>query len=243
MSKPQKRVGFRQGIYDVSITQKEAIGLVRKTDDGRTFVYAKAGASALAAGKMSQAAAAAAAVINKAAIIAAVGVRQLLLTIASATYAENYFAGGQLVINAGPGAGNIYKIESSQGISSGTTILINLEEPIRVAITASSYFTLTASPFMATVESATQTSTPTGVTPVAVPAGCYYWSQIGGITACLCGGAIAVGANVTLGSAAGSVSALSATIGTTILQPIIGFCTGAPGVDTEYRPIFLAIAI
>ncbi len=243
MSKPQKRTGFRQGIYNISQFKKEELGLVRKTEDGRTFIYCQAGAAALSAGKMSQASPNAATVINKACPAAAIGTRQLTLTIASATYADNYFAGGQLVINAGPGAGSIYKIESSVAVNAGTSIIINLEEPIRVALTTSSYFILSASPFQGTVESTSQVATPTGVTPVAVPAGYFYWSQIGGITSCLCAGAIPVGSNVTLGIAAGSVSALSATIAVTIAQPIVGFSSGSPGVDTEYRPIYLAIAI
>ena len=51
MGFPMKRTGFQQGLLQESATAKEMVGTLRITRDGRKFRYAKAGGSALAAGK------------------------------------------------------------------------------------------------------------------------------------------------------------------------------------------------
>ena len=241
MTKPMKKTGFRQGIYEISASKKEALGTKRVTQDGRVFRYCQAGSSALSAGKMTVAAQVAAAVTNKAGVVALVGARQLTLAIASATYAENFFAGGFLQINDANGEGHQYAIESSSAVAAGTSIVIGLEDPLRVDMAVASEFTLVHSPWMGTVESAVEENIPTGVSPVPVTANYYYWSQTGGVALALASGSNAVGSNLTLGATAGALLTISATIGTTITQPIVGYALGTVGVDTEYKPVFLTM--
>lgn len=241
MTKPMKKTGFQQGIYEICAVRKEALGTKRMTQDGRFFRYARAGASALAAGKLAMAAQVAAVVTNKTGIVAVVGSRQLALTIASATYAENYFAGGFLQINDADGEGHQYAIESSSAVTAGTAITIGLEDPLRVAMATTSEFTLVHSPWMGTVETATEENLPVGISPVPVTANYYYWAQTGGVAICLVSGTNAVGSILTAGATAGALLTASITIATTVTQPIVGIAMGTVGVDTEYKPVFLTL--
>jgi len=237
MSKPEKRSGFSQGIMQTSSTAKENVGTRRTLADGRVFYYAKAGASALSAGKMSQAAAVAAAVTNKTATAASIGDTMLTLTITSATYAEDYFKGGFLHINDATGEGYQYPIIASTAVAASTSITLTLGEPIQVALTASSEFTLVHSPFMATVETTTVESVYVGIPPVAVAANYYYWSQVKGPAICWETGTPAVGTMLTGSTSAGAVAAINSTLD--IDQPIIGVQLGTVGVATEYKPVLL----
>lgn len=239
MSKPLKKSAFSQGIMQISSTAKEVVGTKRILADGREFHYAKAGSSALSAGKISQAAAIAAAVMNKASVAAAIGSRILTLTIGSATYAADYFKGGFLQINDATSEGYQYPIESSSAVTAGTSITISLGEPLLVALTTSSEFTLVHSPFMATVETTTEEALYVGIPPVAVTAAYYYWSQTKGPAVCLQSSTPAVGSMLTGSATAGAVAAINSTLD--IDQPIIGIHMGTVGVATEYKPLCLCL--
>ena len=239
MTRPFKKAGFRQGVYQISSTAKETLGTLRILADGRKFRYAKAGATALSPGKMSVAADVAAAVLNKACPATAVGETVLTLTTASATYAEDYFKGGAMHINDEAGEGHAYPIVGSSAVSAGTSIVVTLEEPIKVALTTSSEFTLVHSPWMATVESTTEESLPVGIPPVDVTAAYYYWSQTGGPAIALYDGNNAIGSMLTLDATAGALTAINTTLD--IDQPICAIAWGTVGVSTEYKPVFLKI--
>jgi hypothetical protein len=241
MTKPLKKAGFAQGIYEVSTTKKEELGTLRITQDGRKFRYARAGAAALSAGYLAMAAQVAAAVTNQAAIIAAIGTRQLTLTIGNSTYVENYFAGGYLQINDQTGEGHQYLIESSSPVTAGTSIVIGLHDPLRVALVVASEFTLVHSPWMAAVETATEENFAVGVTPVPVTIGSYYWAQTGGVALVLSAAADAVGSIAVPGATAGAIATMSAVDATSVTMPIIGQIIGTAGVNTEFKPVWLTI--
>ena len=96
---PMKNRGFQQGLYVQSSTKKEEIGTIRHDRFGNEYVYARIGGSAITKGKLCMMADVAAAVQNKTAVAASKGDMNLSLTIGSATYAADYFAGGYLMIN------------------------------------------------------------------------------------------------------------------------------------------------
>jgi hypothetical protein len=239
-TKPQKRTGFQQGVFAQSSTMKEEVGTLRVLRDGRKFRYAKAGASALGAGKLAVAAAVAADVMNEACTaVHAIGDTIFAETITSATYVENYFAGGYLQINDGTGEGHQYKINSSTAVTAGTAIILQLDEPIRVATagTSASEFSIVHSPWRATVESATL-GLPVGITPMAVTAAYYYWAQTGGPALALSGNSDAVGkplyqSTSTAGALSGADSAS--------YYPEVAIALGTVGVATEYKPVFLTL--
>jgi len=239
MTAPMKRSGFSQGIYQISSTRKERVGSIRMLADGRKFRYAKAGAGALSAGKMGVAAQIASTVMNKTCPATAVGTKVITLTIDSATYAEDYFTGGFFQINDAAGEGYSYPIVASSVVAAGTSIDITIEEGIKVALTTSSEYTLVHSPWMATVESATEENIPVGVPVVAVTAAYYYWAQTHGVAACLGSGTEAVGTRMVLGATAGSLKAMSASVDVDI--PEVGWQYGTASVSGEYKPVFLTI--
>lgn len=238
---PMKKTGFRQGIYEISATAKEVLGTRRILRDGREFVYAKAGASALSVGKMAVAADIAAEVSNQALPATAIGATSLVYTASGAvTYAADYFKGGFLQINDATGEGAMYEIVGSTAVTAGTSITIVLGRPIiNTALTTSSEGSLIHHPCMATIESADEENMPVGVSPVAVTAAYYYWAQTKGLANVLVSGTIAVFDMVVLGATAGSVKTLpDYGTATDPDMPLVGQAYRA-GVDTEYTVIKL----
>jgi hypothetical protein len=243
MTSPQKKAGFRQGIYEISSTCKEVVGMLRVLQDGRKYRYAKAGSTALVAGKMSHAAQSSAYHINEAILAAvAVGAYQLSLTVtAGAALAANQLRGGYLTINAGTGAGHQYEIDGNTAITaSETAIYVSLKDPIRVALDTTSKFNLLHSPWYGTDESADGENFATGVAPMAVTASYYYWAQTGGPAVCLIYGTPAVGSNLILSTnLEGALDVINTTVDVDV--PIVGYTTHVAGVNGEYYPVFLKI--
>jgi len=239
-AKPLKRTGFAHPLFVQNVTRKETVGTLRITKDGRKFRYARAGSSNLAAGKLALAAALAADVMNEAATaIHAIGDLQVAETITSATYAEDYFAGGYFQVNDGTGEGHQYLIDSSTAVAASTAITLSLAEPIRVATagTVASEFSIMHSPWMAVVESATL-GAPVGVSPHVVTAAYYYWIQTGGPALILSGNTDAVGKPVYQStSTAGAVSGADSAS----YYPQVAIAIGTVGVASEYKPFRLTL--
>lgn len=239
-----KQRGWNQGLHQISATQKEALGILRITDDGRKFRYGKAG-GALAAGKITIGATADTAHTNEA-ILAAVpiGTQSLTVTVTAGTaIAENQLRDGYFTIQDGLGEGYYYKIVSNSAItSSGTEVTIALDTPILVALDATSEFSLIHNPFYGVTHSATSEQLPTGIPMLAVTSGYFCWLQTGG--PCVwyneTGTTAAVGTNMTLGTTtAGSVTPAVTTID--IDLPIVGYAWGEVGEAVQYTPGFLTI--
>lgn len=237
-----KRAGWAQGIYEQSATQKEDVGVLRILQDGRKFRYAKCGATGIAAGKATAAAAIDGDVMNEACASAhAIGDYVITETITSTTCAQDYFAGGYLQINDGTGEGHQYKIASSTAVAAGTSITITLEEPLRVALVATtSEFTLVHSPWMAVVETTDEENVFAGVTPIAVTAAYYFWAQTGGVCCCLseASAAYGVGTVMTLSASSGALQAVATPLDIDKTYQV-GVCFGTAGVDEEYKPVLL----
>jgi hypothetical protein len=242
MSAPLKRTGFAQALYTQKADRKEIVGTLRITKDGRAFRYAKAGASALAEGKMSQAPAIASGIMNQACPVTAAGEIQITLTItAGVAYAADYFVGGYFQVNdeaAATGEGQSFLITSSTAVgAAGTSITISLAEPLKTALAATSEFTLVASPWMAVVEAASARALATGISPMDITAAYYFWAQTKGMAAALINGTPPVGTALTLSHAtAGALDALDASYYFTV-----GVLHGTVGVSTEYKPVHLTI--
>lgn len=216
----------------------EALGQLGSTSDGRTFRYALAGASNLAAAELQVNADVDSNVVNKTvAAAASVGDQTVSVNVSGAITANTY-AGGYLTINDATGEGISYYVNGNTGSSGAGTITVTLREAITVDLTAStSEYTLTVNPFANTVISATdQADQPLGVPNVAVTAANYYWVQTGGIASVLWDEAVAKGLALTIGTGtAGAVEALDAAG-----EPQLGIATMA-GVDTEHQPAYLTL--
>lgn len=219
----------------------EAIGSTRPTGDGRMFIYAKAGATALAAGKLAMSPAAVANHINLSCAATAIGKEAVTVTLGATAATANQYAGGFLQVNDGTGQGIQYPIIGHPAADASATLKVRIADPIKVALVASgtSQVSLIANPVIATVETDTEESHPVGVAPVAVTAAHYYWAQVRGLANVLVAGTPAVGTMLVPGSVAGAVAAMNATLD--IDQPIVGRMAMTAGVDTEYKPVTLTI--
>lgn len=238
---PMKKAGFSQGIYQTSSTQKESLGTRRALKDGREFVYAQAGGSDLAAGKLGVSAAINADHANEAILAAvAIGVKTLSVTVTAGTaIAANALAEGALQINDATGEGYSYTIASNSAITASETVVnLTLDEGIKVALDTTSEFTLVHNPWKSVVESTT-VACPVGVPVVAVTTLYYYWAQTKGLACVLMGDTVALGTDVIqdTATAAGGTAIMAAAS----VIPAVGTVHGLAGVDTEYQPVILKI--
>lgn len=180
-----KQRGFAQPVFATNTAKKEPhLGEIRIDVLGKEWRYCRAGATALVAGYVGVGVTLDAAHQNEAITSAvAIGTDVLDLTVTAGTaIVADELEGGELMINAGTGAGYSYTIQSNTAISSsGTSINLTLERGIAVALDTTSKFTLVRSPFYGITVSTTVTLPIAGVTPVAVAANAYYWAQRKGL--------------------------------------------------------------
>jgi hypothetical protein len=231
---------FGQDIYTDSPVQTMPLGSYAETDDGRGFRYVKAGASALVPGKAYQAAAEDTTNMTlsggHSVGITAVGATQITLT-NSITLAANVLAGGYLSVNVTPGQGQLYKIKSNTAVTASAGMVITLEDPLRVALTASSKVIFLPCPFCGVVvDPGTATGVCVGVAHTVISAGQYGWIQTKGPVSALFTGSGVTGKAVGLltGGTSGSLApAIAAT-------PIVGYNMGT-SITGEYALIYLTL--
>jgi hypothetical protein len=181
---------FVQGLNDESAVKLQRYGTIRRTDDGRIYRYAGFTAANLVAGHcVSKVQTSIAATVAAAdAALAVVDANEISLTVAGVT--KNLLADGWLVLTAGTGIGEIYKIRgngATDGIASGRAS-ISLYDKVRVAFVAASttarvyanpYADLLINPAVAN-EAATTAETVLGVCPRAFTASYFGWIQTHG---------------------------------------------------------------
>lgn len=186
---------FVQGLYEESATAKHRLGTVRVLDDGRVFRYCSITAAAITAGALvSKATAGVAATIAAAdAAVNLVGSKEITLTMTNAN-AANHFADGFIILTAGTGIGEMYKIRGSSvtGVPATGRTTFYLYDALRTThvtatttalVYASPYASLLVNPAVAN-EAATTQETVMGVTTMACgnsSAVSYLWIQSGGL--------------------------------------------------------------
>jgi len=235
-----KQRGFAQGIFQQSSKKKEELGTLRIGSNGKAYRYALCGAADIPAGRFCVGVAIAAAHQNEAILeTVAVGTKSLTVTVTAGTaIAENELADGEFLINDGTGEGHSYEIESNTAITTaGTAVTLALRRGIKVALDATSEFTLVRNPFYGAVQSATQTLPLIGVTPIAVTAGYYFWAQRTGMCAIYSGTTVPVtGQTFAQEGVAGGITVSTSSD----VIPDIGRCIYAAAA-TEYSPCWLSL--
>ena len=237
--KSLKNQGWAQGLYATSSTKKESLGALRITDDGRKFRYAKAG-EALVAGKNGLMCDTTANHVKQTGDAVSKGVYEVSLVVGATAVTANQYDDGYLQIYDGE-AGTVgyqYRIKSHTACDSAGTVVLQLEDPIQVAIISTDTWSLIPNPFSSITQQASLAHGMGGIVPVAVTSGYYFWMQTGGVACALNGG------NTTLG--AGMVQ--SATEGALKTQPDgaleaapCGHAIGFAGVDKKYCPVWLQL--
>lgn len=233
-----------QDVREISIVQKEALGSVGVTRDGRVYVYGQAGASDITRGQLAVAEAVVANHTNQTfGATAAVGADEVVLNIGATAVTADQYADGYLVVNDAAGEGVLYQIISNSAASASASVRIKLYEPLVAAVTVSvSEGSLIKNPAK-TVVTSTTLSKSVGVANTTVTAAYFGWFQSGGMASVLADGTPAKGTNVVQSNGtAGAVEAFtdSTTLATDI-QEVVGI-TMETAVSTEHRAVFLKIA-
>ena len=219
--------------YEYEAVPSHPLGSIGYTDDGRKFRYCKNnGTNAMVAGNVQQSPVEDTGDEDLAiAAVAAIGDKQVSL--AAATVTANQYADGYLVITVTPGEGLYYKIKSHEA-ATADTVVINLYDPLKVALTTASNADLVANPYNGVIINPTSaTGTPVGVAMTAVPASQYTWIQVGGPGVCFAdaSGAVTVGAIVTASNqTAGCVEDGDTDTQGIVGVAITGIAQGEPGL-------------
>lgn len=138
----------------------------------------------------------------------AAGVREITVTNGTTAVTANQFKGGSLVIAVTPGLGEEYTIVDHGTATNGSTWTIQIDRPLRTALTTSSKVTASRSPYSGIVKCPTTlTGTVVGVGIYPVASGEYGWIQVLGVAGVLSDNSTgAVGSDVGVpGATAGAV--------------------------------------
>ena len=194
-----------------SATKTLPLGTVMKSPDGREFVYARAGAVDLAAGRLVQQAV----VVSGhgtdivVAAAAAIGATSVTITNNTTAIAANDYAEGYLPINDEAGEGYEYKVKSHPAADATASCVLTLEDEdgLRVALTTASQVGLRKHECDGVlVAPTTPTGIVVGVTVRAVTAAYYCWLLKKGPKAVLTNGTLIRGLGVCRsGTTAGAV--------------------------------------
>lgn len=214
------------------------LGALVETVDGRKFRYCQNSSAAIAAGKLYQAPALVANHQNIAvASAASIGDLSVTVTLGATAATANDYSEGLMVVNDEAGEGHCYRVKSHPAADASASLVLTLEDPIKVALTTSSEVCLIPNLYKKPVISDSgQAGTAVGVAPFAITADYFGWLQTHGMTGCLADENVTAGQALTIGSSTdGSVEAVDADT-----EPKVGVASQAC-VDGEYRMIFLQI--
>ena len=234
-----------------SSAQEFDLGQRGQTPDGRVYRYAKNSSAALTtSGNL----------LDGIALVAAhdmdvpctgstaAGSSTLSLEVPTTDLTLNQYAGGYLIINDGPGIGEVYRILSHpvHDASDDATVIITLDEVTATATTTSTLVGLVYSPYkdVKVVEGdGTMTTGPLGLNPMPVTASYYFWMQTSGITSVLAGAAVGiVGDGLKLSQASGESGAADLfDVSTNADTESIGTAMGIPSVATDTQIANLSI--
>lgn len=186
-----------QGLYTSSSVAQHAIGQSMMTRDGREFSYCKAG-ELLVAGDWYQSPVHSSDYVSMAVPSAsAIGSKQVTVTLGSSAATLNQFAGGYLVVSKVTGIGQMFVIKGNAAADAAASCVLDLEEPVRVALDTSSTVTVAKHPLDSVIKWAvTQTGSSAGAAIFPIASGEYGWLQVGG-TGCALNDNVATAAETT----------------------------------------------
>jgi hypothetical protein len=245
-------IGYGSNTTDASLATMT--GAKFDTADGREFVLIQNGGTALVAGNLIQGPVQIGANhTNLACSTAAIGATSITVTAGGTLITANQYQGGFLVLNAGTGIGQIFRIASHPSATSSGTCVLQLEDAVKVATSSSdTKGTLVLNPYGSQFGTDVRTSgcvvCPTtltgpviGVTVAPIPASTttvpsYGFIQTKGIVGCLNDANTAIGLDLmpsanTAGAVATYVVATKCRVGT----------SSVAGVTTEVRPITIQL--
>lgn len=169
-----------QELFVQSTAAVHEIGELRVEKDGRKFRYVLAG-EALVAGTLVQAPAEVTNHQNLVSAITALGAKSATVTLGNTAATANQYAGGYFVVTIDPGEGYAYKIKSNPAADALATLALELEDPIQVALTATSRVDLVPNPWRnVVINPVTATAAVAGAVIDIIASGSYGWVQTAG---------------------------------------------------------------
>ena len=178
----------------------------------------------------------------------AIGSRYVIITLASVII--NQFAGGYFTVNSQTGYGYIYRIKRNTATDTPASgkILVELFDPIVVALTATSTMALIGSLYNDCVATtATTQVVPVGVTMANMTANTYGWVVSHGPACVLQESSITTGQPIIMGyTTAGSVAKMGSgttSTGSCFPTPVVGYClqTGGSNAAACYITAYMMI--
>lgn len=221
----------------------EYSGQTAYTKDGRVYVYSTAGASNLLAANLTIPAATTANHVNQTGTANAVGSTSITYTLGATDAAQDLYAGGYFAVNDTATQANVYRIKSNTlsnaANSRAITVVLDTDEPLTVATTTSSKFSLYPPPYKNLIQSPGDSAAyqVAGVPNVAVTATYAYWSQVGGYAAVLSDGIIGKGSGAIVSTGTAGAAVVE---GTSTVTQRIGFAPEAT-VSAKWYPLVLTI--
>lgn len=239
----------------VDATKKYSYGQRLELPDGRIFRYAKAGATALVAGKLYQGASGNIStdtmmVDSLVCSTAAVGSRSITLTASGTTaIAAGSFDDGYMFTSssANGGVGEVLKIKTAATGATGATFLVEFAEgdqlntateggTTKVGIRQNLYNVLEIVPATTVGVNAYA-----GVAPVAIPASSFGWIQRRGTSTYYSESATLAAVGAPMAAAHSFAGALDKWIGVTSSVTVVGFCMAAAATSKRFGLVDLTI--
>lgn len=171
-----------------SFTPSIKFGQQGATSDGRQYVFGLNNATnAAVAGNIQTSIAVISTEIGRTnAVVQVSGSTQVSVPLgATNAVVANQYAQGYLAVVAGTGIGTMYRIQSNPAASASTTMIVQLVDPLTIALDTTSVLSLYPNPWNLFIISTTTLTTNNivGVPNVAVPASNYAWLQTNGYCA------------------------------------------------------------
>lgn len=231
-------------IYDTSTDPTELKpGTRGQTPDGRVFYWARNNTGgAYTAGNLLVRPEQVANHVDVTAAAAAAGEKSITVTLGATAATADQYAEGFIHVIDGPGEGQTFKIRTHPAADSAATLTVQLFDPVKVALTASSQCSLHANPYVGAQQGNTdQLDIPVGVAHTAIADGDYGWVQTWGEACVLADETVsAIAQAMTIGSSvAGSVE--EDDTATTVSQEFIVGWNLESIADTEHAVVYLTI--
>jgi len=228
----------QSNILDVGTTQLHPLGQEGTDEIGRTFRYAKAGGTVPAGQIVTAAPNVANHVGARATNSAAIGDEVIEVTVGATAVTEDQYKGGLIVINAGTGLGQQFRIKGNTAAASAGTTKVYIDGAVKVALaTADSKAHLYPNKFNGVTTSSTLAFRRVGVAVRALANGEYGWLQTTGVAGVLVEGAAVAIADPVIPSAttAGAVEGIGTAA---VTDQVVGVAIQA-GTTAQYVGIDL----
>ena len=237
------RVPVKQGLYEISSTQKGDLGAVMEFEDGRKFVYCLAGEE-LTVGTFCQGPIEDASGYWEEMAIAsdvAVGDRTITITTQSAITA-NQFKDGWLVMEDATAdvQGTLRKIKSHPAAGSGASLVITVYDAFIIAATAGTdEVSLLKNPYNGVLENNSTTDGPLlGLPTRTVTTGYYFWLQVRGPAAIIGDeGSLVVGDQVCVDATAGTAMLMDTAGDAQLIGHMLASCDTSGNIGIVYLQI------